>query len=74
MFLSRGTIGVHNLTVAESCKLYLGSSGTTKRSGFIGTTGVYDFEGLTVAAGGEVRPTLDLVGKDNKLQIAVSSL
>ena len=57
--------------MANGCHLYLGSAGTTKRSGFIGTSGIYDFEGLTVAAGGEVTPTHDLVGDNNKLQLAV---
>ena len=71
---SRGTIGVYDLTVGDGCHLYLGSTGKTKRSGFVSTTGIFDFDSLTVAAGGEVTATSNLVGANNKIQLAVSEL
>ena len=63
---------MYDLTVGHSCHLYLGSTGTTKRSGFVGTAGTFDFDRLTVAAGGEVTPTSDLTGANNKVKLAVS--
>ena len=74
LFNFRGTIGVYDLTVGDSCHLYLGSTGKTKRSGFISNTGIFDFDVLTVAAGGEVTATSDLVGDDNEIKLAVSIL
>ena len=74
MFYNRGTIGVYDLTVGDSCHLYLGKTGNTKRSGFISTIGTFDFDVLTVAAGGEVTATSDLVGDNNEVKLAVSIL
>ena len=61
------------MTVGKDCHLYLGSTGSTKRSGFVSDTGIFDFDALTVAAGGEVTPTHDLTGENNLLKLAVSS-
>lgn len=58
--------------MGDGCQLYLGSSGKTKRSGFISSTGIFDFDSLTVAAGGVVTATSNLVGADNKIKLAVS--
>ena len=61
------------MTVGKDCHLYLGSTGSTKRSGFVSDTGIFDFDALTVAAGGEVTPTHDLTGENNLLKLAVSN-
>ena len=61
------------MTVGRDCHLYLGSTGSTKRSGFVSDAGIFDFDALTVAAGGEVTPTHDLVGENNALHLAVSA-
>ena len=68
----RGTIGVYDLTVGYNCHLYLGNTGATKRSGFVSNSGIFDFDRLTVASGGEVTPTSELVGEDNIVRLAVS--
>ena len=72
LYFSRGTIGVYDLTIGNNCHLYLGSTGKTKRSGYISPTGIFDFDSLTVAAGGEVTATNNLVGANNKIQLSVS--
>ena len=74
LFYNRGTIGVYDLTVGDSCHLYLGKTGKTKRSGFISAIGTFDFDVLTVAARGEVTATSDLVGDNNEIKLAVSIL
>ena len=74
LFHNRGTIGVYDLTVGDSCHLYLGNTGKTKRSGFISAIGTFDFDVLTVAAGGKVTATSDLVGDNNEIKLAVSIL
>ena len=58
--------------MGDRCHLYLGSTGTTKRSGFVGMSGIFDFEKLTVADGGEVTATGDLVNENNRIHLAVS--
>ena len=65
---------MYDLTVGDSCHLYLGSTGKTKRSGFVSTTGIFDFDSLTVAAGGEVTATNNLVGANNRIQLSVSDI
>jgi len=50
----RGTLGIHNMTVGDGCQLFLGPTGTTRQTNYVSEAGIYTFEGLTVAAGGEV--------------------
>ena len=70
-FVCRGTIGVHDMTVGESCSLYLGSAGTTVRTGLIANPGLFYFESLTVAAGGEITSTADLTGTSDEVHLKV---
>lgn len=67
----RGTIGVSDMTVGDSCSLYLGSQGTTKRTGLTSTTGKFDFVEITVAAGGEITSTHDLTGVNDAINLKV---
>ena len=74
LVLFRGTIGVHNLTVGDQCRLLLGNTGNTKLTGYESETGTFDFEKLVVADGGEVTATGDLTGQSNKIQLGVSGV
>ena len=55
---TRGYIGVEDMTVARNCRLYLGLTGTTELANSEGT---YGFHFLTVADGGEVTSTSEVV-------------
>lgn len=70
--LPRGTIGVHDMTVGENCVLYLGSAGTTIRTGLAPNPGLFDFETFIVAAGGEVTSTADLTGANDEIHLKAS--
>lgn len=70
----RGTIGVHDITVGDKCHLYLGREGTTKRTGLTATAGKFDFEKITVAAGGEITSTHDLTGVNDEINIKVRTM
>jgi hypothetical protein len=59
------------MTVGDGCSLYLGSQGTTKRTGLTSTSGKFDFVELTVAAGGEITSTHDLTGVSDAINIKV---
>jgi hypothetical protein len=67
----RGTIGVHDVIVGEKCSLYLGKEGNTKRTGVFPDKGLFDFEKITVAAGGEITSTADLTGANDIINIKV---
>lgn len=71
--VSRGTIGVHDMTVGESCSLYLGNAGTTARTGLVANPGLFYFESLTVAAGGEITSTPELTGASDEIHLKVST-
>lgn len=70
-FVSRGTFGVRDMTVGDRCSLYIGSQGTTKRTGLTPTTGIFDFVEITVASGGEITSTHDLTGVNAAINIKV---
>lgn len=61
------------MTVGENCVLYLGSAGTTIRTGLAPNPGLFDFEALTVAAGGEVTSTADLTGANDEIHLKASA-
>ena len=68
----RGTLGIVNMTVGDGCNLYLGSTGNTQGISTVSPRGVFDFETLTVKAGGEVTVTYDLTGASSIMEITVS--
>jgi hypothetical protein len=69
--LFRGTIGVHDMTVGDGCSLYLGSTGSTTRTGVSPESGTFDFDEISVAAGGEITSTWDLTGANDVINIKV---
>ncbi|WAR26294.1 hypothetical protein MAR_011998 [Mya arenaria] len=62
------------MTVGDGCSLYLGSAGTTTRTGLDANPGTFDMETLTVAAGGEITATPDLTGADNEINIQANTM
>ena len=68
--LSRGRLGVVDMTVGDGCVLKLGATGDTIST--TGGVGIYDFNTLTVKAGGEVTVTDDLTDMSSILTITVS--
>ena len=64
-------MGVHNLTVGDGCQLFLGPTGTIRQTNFVGEASIYTFEGLTVAAGGEVTHIPGASTEERNLTIVV---
>ena len=63
---SRGYLGVEDMTVAKSCRLFLALTGSTELANSEGT---YIFHSLTVADGGEVTSTPDVNSNSLTLNI-----
>lgn len=63
---SRGYLGVEDMTVAKSCRLFLALTGSTELANSEGT---YKFHSLTVADGGEVTSTTDVNNNSLTLDI-----
>lgn len=59
------------MTVGDGCTLYLGGTGSTTRTGVSPLSGTFDFEDITVAAGGEITSTGDLTGTTDSINIKV---
>jgi hypothetical protein len=68
----RGTLGIVDMTVGHGCNLYLSATGNTNGISTVSEVGVYDFNTLTVKAGGEVSVTHDLTGVTSSMSITVS--
>ena len=62
----RGYLGVEDMTVAKSCRLFLALTGSTELANSEGT---YGFHSLTVADGGEVTSTPDVSSNSLTLDI-----
>lgn len=71
-FFSRGTLGVVDMTIGDACDLHLGSTGNTQGISTVSPTGIFDFNALTVKAGGEVTVTHDLTDETSSMAITVS--
>jgi len=63
---SRGYLGVEDMTVAKSCRLFIALTGSTELANSEGT---YKFHSLTVADGGEVASTPDVNNNSLTLDI-----
>ena len=63
---SRGYLGVEDMTVAKSCRLFLALTGSTELANSEGT---YRFHALTVADGGEVTSTPEVNSNSLTLDI-----
>ena len=59
------------MTVGNGCSLHLGATGNTQGLSTVSTTGVFDFNILTVKAGGEVTVTYDLVDVTSSMSVKV---
>lgn len=68
---TRGRLGVVDMTVGDGCILKLGATGDTIST--TGGKGIYNFNKLTVKAGGEVTVTDDLTNMSSNLTITVSN-
>lgn len=71
-FYSRGTLGVVDMTIGNGCDLHLGSTGNTQGISTVSPTGIFNFDTLTVKAGGEVTVTHDLIDDTSRMAITVS--
>lgn len=69
LLFSRGYLGVKDMTVAKSCRLFLALSGSTELAN---TEGTYKFHSLTVADGGKVTSTPDV--NSNSLTLDVDDV
>ena len=66
----RGISGF-NLTVRDSCQLFLGPTGTIQQTNYIGEATIYTFEGLTVATGVKVTHIPGAPTEERNLTIVV---
>ncbi|XP_076091252.1 uncharacterized protein LOC143063127 [Mytilus galloprovincialis] len=69
-----GTLGVVDMTIGNGCDLHLGSTGNTQGISTVSPTGIFDFNTLTVKAGGEVTVTHDLTDGTSSMAIIANKL
>ena len=67
-------MGVADTTVGQGCRVLLGLTGTTVVRGSVGQAGVYTWDNLTVAAGGEVTVIPELQDLQRNLTLRVGNI
>jgi len=62
------------MTVGDGCSLYLGSTGTSMRTGVEPSPGTFDMNHLTVANGGEITYASDVTDKSITVNVGFGLL
>lgn len=65
---------MHDLTIGDGCRLYLGVEGTSRGTHKYGSPGIYGFDTLTVGAGGEVTMASNVAENQHNMRLIVSAL